>query len=303
MAMANKSEDANPRKRSSRSGKETATERLRGIFALDALSVSVVSAFAGDRPPTEAEEIFLSNLKDARGKLFFSDILYTITHHYFPPVTAEKLWNEILQHKCIMSKALNRNVQITVATLDYLSNVKSEIFSQTLISEDYIAEIAESSMRDGLTGLFNHTSFFELIDMELKLYERYETVVSLLIMDIDDFKDINDFYGHQEGDRILIELAAIIKGQTRASDICCRYGGEEFAVILPFTDARVAGEIAEKLRTALMRNLPNGQHLTVSLGVASCDENTTSPYALMKRADDALYQAKKNGKNQVVIKT
>lgn len=303
MATVIKSEDANPRKRSLRSREETATERLRGILAFNALSVGVVSAFAGDRPPTEAEEIFLSNLKDARGELFFSDILYTITHHYFPPVVAEKLWNEILLHKSVMSKALNRNVQITVATLDYLSNVKSEIFSQTLISEDYIAEIAKLSMRDGLTGLFNHTSFFELIDMELRLYERYGTIASLLIMDIDDFKDINDFYGHQEGDRILIELAAIIKGQTRASDICCRYGGEEFAVILPFTDARVAGEIAEKLRTALMRNLPNGQHLTVSLGVASCDESTTSSYALIKRADDALYQAKKNGKNQVVINT
>jgi len=301
MATANKAEDANPLKHSSRPREETDTDRLRGIFALDALSVSVVSAFAGDRPPTEAEEIFLSDLKDARGELFFSDILYAITHHYFPPVTAEKLWNEVLLHKSAMSKALNRNVQITVATLDYLSSVTSEIFSQTLISEDYIAEIAELSMRDGLTGLFNHTSFFELLDMELKLYERYGTVASLIIMDIDDFKDINDFYGHQQGDRILKELAAIIKGHTRASDACCRYGGEEFAVILPFTNARVAGKIAEKLRIALMRNLPNGQHLTISMGVASCDENTASSCELMKRADDALYQAKKNGKNQVVV--
>lgn len=301
MATANNEEGVNNPERDPQSRKESDTERLRGIFALDALSVSVVSAFAGDRPLTEAEEIFITNLRNVRRELFFSDILYAVTHHYFAPVTAEKLWNEILLHKAAMSKAMNRNVQITVATLDYLSNIKSEISSQTLISEDYIAEIAELSMRDGLTGLFNHTTFFELINVELTVFERYGTVVSLLIVDIDDFKDVNDLYGHQEGDRILIDMAAIIKGQTRASDICCRYGGEEFAVIFPFTDAKEAEGIAEKLRTALMRSLPNGQNLTVSIGVASCDENTTSSYQLVKSADDALYQAKINGKNQVVV--
>ncbi|MBI5724923.1 MAG: GGDEF domain-containing protein [Planctomycetes bacterium] len=286
---------------SSRSQEDTDADRLRGLFTPDALSLDVVSAIAGDRPLTEAEKDFLDEQKTRRAEQFFSDILYVVAHQHFPPEVAEKLWNEVLRHKYEMSEALNRNVRIVVAALDYLSNFRRELVSTTLIGEAHIAAIANLSMRDGLTGLFNHTSCFELIEVELKLHERYRTAVSLLMMDIDNFKKVNDLHGHQEGDKILAELSAILKRETRVSDICCRYGGDEFAVIMPLTDAPEAGEIAERLRTALMRSLPGGGKLTVSLGVAFCDEKTKSSLAFMKKADNALYQAKKNGKNRVVV--
>jgi len=291
----------NVQKRGSRSHDETDGDRLRGILAHDALSVGLVSAFAGDRPMTEAEESLLSDLKQSRGALFFSDLLYAITHQYFPAAVAEKLWKEILRHKYEISKALNRNVQIIVAALDYLTDLRSDVRLPTLVNEAHIAEIVRLSMRDGLTGLFNHTSCYEIINLQLKSYARHATVVSLILADIDDFKAMNDQCGHQEGDRVLKELAATIENTTRDSDICCRYGGEEFAVILPLTNARGAAGIAERIRAEAMRIHAGGRALTISSGVASCSEKTTTAHALVEKADRALYQAKSSGKNRVVV--
>jgi diguanylate cyclase (GGDEF)-like protein len=261
----------------------------------------MVSAFAGDRPLTEVEESSLYDLKKRRGELFFSDLLYAVTHQYFSPAAAEKLWDEILRHKYELSKALNRNVQIVVASLDYLTNLKNDVRLPTLVNEAHIAAIVNLSMRDGLTGLFNHTSCYEIINLELQKYARHGTVVSLVLADIDGFKAMNDQCGHQEGDRILKDLAETIKNTTRDSDICCRYGGEEFAVILPVTNASGAADIAERMRVEAMRVRAVGCPLTISSGVASCGEKTTTAHALVGKADRALYQAKRSGKNRVVV--
>jgi diguanylate cyclase (GGDEF)-like protein len=97
-------------------------------------------------------------------------------------------------------------------------------------------------------GPLHHTYFYQQIDLEVRRYVRYGTVVSLVLIDIDDFKVVNDTYGHREGDRILAAMAGNLKRVARDSDICCRYGGEEFAVILPMTDLPEAGLIAERLK-------------------------------------------------------
>ena len=289
---------ADPRPPSSR---ETDADRLRGLLAPDALSVGLVSALAGDRPLTEAESLIIKTLQTKRGDRFYSDLLYAVTHQFFPPVVAGTLWQDILRHKCEMSRALRRNVRITVATLDCLSNLKSEMQLPTLISEARIAEIADLSLRDGLTGLFNHTSCREILDLELRSCFRYGTVVSLILLDIDDFKRVNDRHGHQEGDRVLAELAAAIRVATRDSDICCRYGGEEFAVILPFTGVAEAGAIGERIRAEARRILAGGSPISVSCGVAVCGEGATTAHALFAKADRGLYQAKNGGKNRVEI--
>jgi diguanylate cyclase (GGDEF)-like protein len=280
---------------------ETDVDRLRGILAGDALSVDLVSAFAGDRRLTNTEEAMLSNLQKRRKELFFSDLLYAVTHQHFSPVAAEKLWERILLHKREMSRLMDRNVQIVVATLDCLTNFKSDILLPTLINEAHIAEIVNLSMRDGLTGLFNHASCHELINLELRRYARHGTVVSLIFTDIDDFKEINDLCGHLEGDRVLQDLAETIKKVVRDSDIICRYGGEEFAVILPLTPALGAAEIAERMRVETMWVQAGGRALTISSGVTSCDVKTTTARMLLEKADRALYQAKKEGKNRVVV--
>lgn len=281
---------------------ETSADRRQGLLADDALTLDLVSALAGDRQLTKAEQSRFSDLKKIRGSKFFSDLLYSITHQYFPPDVAEGLWTEILRHKIELSTVLIRNVRITVAALDYLSNITTNMNSATIVGERHIAEIVGLSMRDGLTGLFNHTYFYQQIDMEVSRYVRYNTVVSLLLIDIDDFKKVNDTFGHQEGDRILAAMGRKFSALARNSDICCRYGGEEFALILPLTDIREASAIADRLRTELVESLPDGSTMvTVSIGVVSSEKKIRTSQELVKNADAALYQAKRSGKNRVVV--
>jgi diguanylate cyclase (GGDEF)-like protein len=264
--------------------------------------VELVSAFAGDRAMTDNERAKVDGQIEARGGVFFSDLFYAISHHYFAPEVAETLWGQVLKHKHLMSEALGRNVRITVATLDYFSNVTDVIASPTLISESYVTEIAALSMRDGMTGLYNHSSCYELLELEFRNHRRYGAGVSLILMDIDDFKLVNDRHGHQEGDRVLIELANMMTEQVRDSDICCRFGGEEFAAILPFAVNPSEGcEIAERIREKATTITCGGERITISVGVAVCDRRIRSPRELIEIADRALYRAKTNGKNQVCL--
>jgi diguanylate cyclase (GGDEF)-like protein len=278
---------------------ETAADRRRGILDENALSVDLVSALAGDRPLTKTEKKRLDDLRKSRGFKFFSDLLYAITHQYFLPEAAEDVWIEILRHKTQLSTALERDVRTVVAALDYLSNITGNMCSPTLVDETVIEEIVGLSLRDGLTGLFNHTYFFQQIDLEARRFVRYGTAVSLMMIDIDDFKEVNDTYGHQEGDRILAAMGRTLLRMARDSDICCRYGGEEFAVILPLTDIRKAGAIAERIRAEMTEQLTGGRMVTVSIGVASCGQTTRTYRELVEKADAALYKAKRSGKNRV----
>ncbi|MDD2466092.1 MAG: diguanylate cyclase [Desulfobulbus sp.] len=282
---------------------ETDTDRRRSLLDDNALTVDLVSALAGDRPLTKVEHNSLDDLKKIRGLRIFSDLLYAITHQYFPPETAEKLWLEVLDHKIELSTVLKRNVRTVVAALDYLSNITGNMRSTTLVGEAVIEEIVALSLRDGLTGLFNHTYLFHQIDLEVQRYARYGALVSLVLIDIDSFKNVNDTCGHQEGDRILAAMGRTLACVARGSDICCRYGGEEYAVILPLTNIHEASKIAGRLKTEMAKRLSDGRTVTVIMGVASCEKLTRTHRDLVKKADDALYQAKKKGKNRVEVVT
>ena len=163
------------------------------------------------------------------------------------------------------------------------------------------------SITDELTGLNNHRRFIQILDHEFARSTRYKTSLCLVMLDIDHFKLLNDTYGHPQGDRMLKELAKILMETTRESDMVSRYGGEEFAIVLPSTDLE-GGEIsAERIRTAVeAKSFPNPGmpplNMTVSLGVAYYGgEEATTPQELIKKADIALYRAKEEGRNQTVI--
>jgi diguanylate cyclase (GGDEF)-like protein len=280
---------------------ETDADRRRGILGSKVLSLDLVSAIAGDRAMTEAENNSLDEQKKIRGPRFFSDLLYTITHQYYLPEDAEDLWAAILQHKTELSNTVGRNVRIVVAVLDYMSNITDNIDSAMLVSEKHIEEIVGLSLRDGLTGLFNHTYFYQQVDQEVKRFVRYGTPVSLVLIDIDGFKEVNDTYGHREGDRVLAAMGRTLMYLARDSDICCRYGGEEFAVILPLIDIHEVGVIANRMRVELAEEMSNGRTVTVSIGAASCGEKTETFQSLVEKADVALYESKRSGKNRVVV--
>jgi diguanylate cyclase (GGDEF)-like protein len=283
------------------SDNETDSDRLDGLLSSDVLSLDLVSAFAGDRKLTKDEtELIEIKRNDLRNR-FYSELLYAITHQHFEPDIAKPLWKEIVRHKYEMSKALKRNIRVVVAALDYLSNITGDIVSTTLISEEHIAGIVDGSIRDGLTGLFNHAFFYRRTEVEIKRSVQSGNSVAIMMIDIDDFKDFNDRYGHQDGDAILHSIGSIITAETRHADFCCRYGGEEFGVLLPGADMHEAQALAERLRRAVEASLPNDRKLTVSIGIATMTSaHVCLSEDLIKHADDALYKAKATGKNRVV---
>lgn len=191
------------------------------------------------------------------------------------------------------------NVRTVVASLDYLSNITGNMHFPALVGEAVIEDMVGLSLRNGLTGLFNHTYFFQQIDLEMRRSVRYGSTVSLMLIDIDDFKEVNNTYGHQEGDRILAAMGETFLHVARDSEICCRYGGEEFALILPVTAIGKAGAIAKRIRNKMRVQLTGGRMVTVSIGVASCGETTRTYRELVEKADIALYKAKRTGKNRV----
>ncbi len=158
---------------------------------------------------------------------------------------------------------------------------------------------------DPMTGLHNYRFFVSFLAQEIERAKRTKTPVSLIILDIDFFKNINDTYGHPVGDNVLRHVAQTVKNCVRTTDIVCRYGGEEFAVILPGTDIVSAIAVAERIRRTVESSaISVGKDqikVTISLGVTSFDGTSNeSVNSLVSKADQCLLEAKKNGKNIVV---
>ena len=188
----------------------------------------------------------------------------------------------------------------------------SEGFLETMAGQAAIAvenaklysQAQELAIHDGLTGTYNYRHFMKQLEEEIKRAERYGRSVSLAMIDIDLFKNVNDTYGHQRGDDVLRGLTQTLTSNTRETDIVARYGGEEFVVILPETDIADALDVAEKLRTSVAKAnyaRENGQSIkiTISLGVATYPSIAGNQEELLRRADDALYSAKTK-RNMVV---
>ncbi|MBM4295345.1 MAG: diguanylate cyclase [Deltaproteobacteria bacterium] len=163
-------------------------------------------------------------------------------------------------------------------------------------------QLRNQAIRDPLTGLFNYRYFWDVLHHEIRMSQRYDTPLSLLFMDIDDFKIINDTLGHPLGDLVLKNLAAYLETVVRQADVICRYGGEEFVMLLPQTPTDQALALAERLRHGiswLAVALPGGEiRFTVSIGVAGLKPGMNGE-GLVKASDNALYQAKQTGKNRV----
>ncbi len=158
---------------------------------------------------------------------------------------------------------------------------------------------------DGLTGVYNHRYFLGLLAQEVERARRADRPVALLMIDIDDFKMVNDTHGHPAGDRALRHVAQAVARLLRRSDVVARYGGEEFVAILPEASLAAAMEVAEKIRAGVentplaLPSLPRPLRIRISVGVASIPEDATGEAGLVEAADRALYRAKRSGKNRV----
>jgi len=169
------------------------------------------------------------------------------------------------------------------------------------------AILYEQAIHDGLTGLYAHTFFQNYLEQEMRKAKRYETPLSLLMLDIDHFKRFNDTYGHPAGDTVLVNIAHLLKQAIRGADIAARYGGEEFALILPDTDAKGAYLLAERLRKKVqafdfLKGKKKRVRITMSIGVVDYRKGMRKE-VMIGQADQALYSAKREGRNRVCLYT
>jgi len=188
-----------------------------------------------------------------------------------------------------------------------LLSLLSTIAAITILKTNMLENTRLLAITDELTGLFNHRHFVESLQSELSRARRYRQPLSLIMVDIDNFKQYNDLNGHLRGNDVLRKVGELIRRSTREVDVPARYGGEEFAVIMPVTDRKRARILAERLRIAIAkfpfphRETQPGGSVTVSIGVASSPPDAFQPHLLVEKADQALYEAKARGRNRVCM--
>lgn len=226
---------------------------------------------------------------------------------YFDEKESKKYWQDVIGHRDKLRKKLKRDVGIRVAILDYFSNIDNRLKNPKIVEMELFEEILKASKEDPKTGLFNGKYFLEVLKNEINKAKRNDFPVSLLFLDIDDFKSYNDKYGHIVGDQILFHISNIIHDLFRGEDIAARFGGDEFVVMLPYTEKNeavvVANRIADRVKNepAGIDNIPQERYAgTISIGIASYPEDSDNANDLIKRADIALYGAKETGKNRIV---
>lgn len=213
----------------------------------------------------------------------------------------------MIENEIIGALNLNDNDKgfIGASELDFFLNV-AEFLSLSLSNALLFEKVEELSVTDGLTGLYNRQLMQTVLKREFNRSRRYGAPLSLVMLDADHFKKINDTYGHQKGDEVLKTLADLIRKFCRAQDVVARYGGEEFVLILPETAIQGAFNITERIRKAVSdRVFRHGKaewRVTISAGIAALDgSNMETPDRMIAAADQALYLAKQNGRNQTVL--
>jgi diguanylate cyclase (GGDEF)-like protein len=199
-----------------------------------------------------------------------------------------------------MELYLNAWRELTEDQADLLNGVASQAAIAIRHAQLFQAQ-EENALTDELTKLPNRRALAQRFLQEMQRARRHHKGFTFVMIDIDHFKQVNDTYGHLNGDAVLSELATLLTTAARESDICARYGGEEFALILPETTEAGARVLAERVRAKVAAaTFPGGLKLTISVGVAASDEPALFTQ-LIDRADQALYAAKQGGRNQVRV--
>lgn len=242
---------------------------------------------------------------------YYRAILYLLTHLEFSEAEALAHWQAICVHYRQICAKTNRSMDIRVAILDYFLDVTKKI-NQPKIIEMKVFQTAQSQLvRDEMTGLFNYRHFKEVMAAEHRRAIANNDYLSLILIDIDNFKLVNDTFGHMAGDVVLREVARRMESAVLQRDSLYRYGGEEFAVIVPREPKSEVRKLAEAMRVSIAEmpihiekdllgkaiELP----VTASFGIANIPSDAVEPDTLIQRADKALYVAKASGKNTVKL--
>jgi diguanylate cyclase (GGDEF)-like protein len=215
---------------------------------------------------------------------------------------------EILRKRYERERLIRRQAEQIAEDKSRELYIKGQELEKAIAAEKLAKqEIERLSNTDVLTGLNNRRYFNTISDREFRLAVRHEKPLSALMLDIDYFKKVNDTYGHAVGDTVLVEIAAACLTLMRSTDLCARYGGEEICILLPETGSTGANVVAVRLLTVISSLVfeAGGQRfaVTASIGVAERTADEDSLAGLLKRSDDALYKAKREGRNRVIIWT
>jgi len=231
------------------------------------------------------------------GDEIYTEALYRLSRLELTPDEARKTVESILHHQDGLCQALGRNVSMVTAMCDYFMQVNPMLRDPVLVEVNLLRQREENAYRDELTGLYNRRAFNQEIPKEMERFRRFGHPFTLLMLDLDHFKDFNDTHGHSAGDQALRDIAQILSETARLLDSVVRYGGEEFAVILPQTTREEGVSVAERIRSVVQKQRLNfaGQDLppiTISIGLACFPTDALDMASLVQRADQALYQAK-----------
>jgi diguanylate cyclase (GGDEF)-like protein len=255
------------------------------------------------RPREEDRLLAQFEKRRTAGEPFYSSLLFILAHLSFPEAEAERHFRRILLHRQALRGRLGRDPGLRVAILDYFQNVSHALKNPLVIELKLYERTERSAVTDGLTGLFNASYFREALRREVERARRHGFKISLVLFDLDDFKGINDTKGHLAGDKVLVRAAAVLRESAREIDVAARWGGEEFALILPETARTGAYVVAERVRARVESHFRRGRgpRVTVSGGVASWPEDGAGMEDLIRKADQAMYRAKALGKNRVFM--
>ncbi|MCB1323623.1 MAG: diguanylate cyclase [Spirochaetales bacterium] len=244
----------------------------------------------------------LERLRETAGAEFCVDALRVLMNVTCSPEEAAGLWDRSQAHARKISDAIGRPFSVVAAMLDFMANEGGLIQSPKVMEIGGFAEMIRHAVVDPLTGLYNRRFLDRVAERELTRARRFEQPLTLVVCDIDHFKKINDTFGHGDGDKVLTDVAAILKEFSRADDAACRLGGEEFLILVPDLAGEHVFALAEKIRTRIAKhNFPIAQQVTLSVGVASFPEFGPAFRDIFLAADQALYAAKQSGRNRTMV--
>lgn len=232
----------------------------------------------------------------------YTNILLTLTHELFDNDHAKALWEGVIAHKTKLDALLHRDVGVLVAAADFLINMQPVLQQPKLIEQEKSDYVSRVSIIDELTGLHEREVFEVVLKKESDESRRAQRSLCVAMLDIDDFKQVNDQYGHIAGDEVLEKVGEEIHNSIREMDLAARYGGEEIVIVMPNTNSEQAYDIVERLRVAIAEmNFDKSHSVTVSAGIAAIGSAAGNADRLVELADQALYQSKESGKNRTTV--
>ncbi|MEE3297848.1 MAG: GGDEF domain-containing protein [Planctomycetota bacterium] len=273
---------------------------------LEAQGIDLLEILGKDRhlDSPEALQKIISALSCSDDNLYV-ELLFQLTWRRFPLEEAVRIWAAITEHKKELEQTLEREVGFRVAALDYLFSVEKILQGARLVARAEFESILTFVNIDEVTGVHSRRYFNERLGEELGRARRYSHPLSMLIIDLDNFKQVNDRCGHVEGDSVLRKVGRMLMDTTRQADVVCRFGGDEFAVLLPETGSEDAGRTAERIRLAVADISVPGEdepgNVTLSIGCAAFPESCDEAEEMLALADQMCLDVKRAGKNGVRI--